>query len=149
MPWGNFVGMLFFMLVAFAAWTSSISLVEPAIAWIVENTKIKRQTAAWGLGLLVWLLGITVALSFNDWGHIKIALGLNIFEALDKLTSTILLPLGGLLMAIFAGYAMNKQHVQEELDLENKAFNAWRITNNFISPIAIGAVFLYLFGMIN
>ena len=149
MPWGNFVGMLFFMLVAFAAWTSSISLVEPAIAWIVENTKIKRQTAAWGLGLLVWLLGITVALSFNDWGHIKIAFGLNIFEALDKLTSTILLPLGGLLMAIFAGYVMNKQHVQEELDLENKAFNAWRIANNFISPIAIGAVFLYLFGMIN
>ena len=148
MPAGNIIGMLFFTLVAFAAWTSSISLVEPAIAWIVENTKIKRHTAAGLLGLAVWLLGVTVALSFNEWKDIKIIFGLNIFETLDKLTSTILLPLGGLLMAIFAGYFMKKVHAQEELDLQLKAFKLWRITNNFIAPIAIIAIFLYLFGLI-
>ncbi|MBX9705716.1 MAG: sodium-dependent transporter, partial [Gammaproteobacteria bacterium] len=148
MPAGGFIGMLFFILVAFAAWTSSISLVEPAIAWIVENTKIKRHTAAWAIGLAVWLLGIAVVLSFNEWKAIKIVFGLNIFETLDKLTSTILLPLGGLLMAIFAGYFMNKNHVQEELDLNDQHFKLWRFTNNYIAPIAIGAVFLYLFGLI-
>lgn len=148
MPAGNIIGMLFFTLVAFAAWTSSISLVEPAIAWIVENTKIKRHTAAWLLGLAVWLLGVAVALSFNEWKDVKIIFGLNIFETLDKLTSTILLPLGGLLMAIFAGYFMKKVHVQEELDLQVKAFKLWRIANNFIAPIAITAIFLYLFGLI-
>ena len=148
MPAGNIIGMLFFTLVAFAAWTSSISLVEPAIAWIVENTKIKRHTAAGLLGLAVWLLGVAVALSFNEWKDIKIIFGLNIFETLDKLTSTILLPLGGLLMAIFAGYFMKKVHVQEELDLQVKAFKLWRIANNFIAPIAITAIFLYLFGLI-
>ena len=148
MPAGNIIGMLFFTLVAFAAWTSSISLVEPAIAWIVENTKIKRHTAAGLLGLAVWLLGVAVALSFNEWKDIKIIFGLNIFETLDKLTSTILLPLGGLLMAIFAGYFMKKVHVQEELDLQVKAFKLWLIANNFIAPIAITAIFLYLFGLI-
>ncbi len=148
MPAGNIIGMLFFTLVAFAAWTSSISLVEPAIAWIVENTKIKRHTAAGLLGLAVWLLGVAVALSFNEWKDIKIIFGLNIFETLDKLTSTILLPLGGLLMAIFAGYFMKKVHAQEELDLQVKAFKLWRIANNFIAPIAITAIFLYLFGLI-
>lgn len=148
MPGGGFIGTLFFVLVAFAAWTSSISLVEPAIAWITENTKIKRAPAAWGLGLIVWLLGVAVVLSFNEWKDIKIVFGLNIFETLDKLTSTILLPLGGLLMAIFAGYFMKKDHVQDELNLNDSAFKCWRITNNIVAPIAIAAVFLYLFGVL-
>ena len=58
MPWGSFIGTLFFMLVAFAAWTSAISLVEPAVAWITENTSIKRRMAAWAIGVVVWLLGV-------------------------------------------------------------------------------------------
>jgi NSS family neurotransmitter:Na+ symporter len=148
MPWGSLIATLFFMLVAFAAWTSAISLVEPTIAWIVENTTISRKVSATALGFAVWLLGIAVVLSFNDWQHVKIIFGLNIFETLDKLTSTILLPLGGLLMAIFAGYFMKRDHVQDELNLDNRGFKLWRITNNYISPIAIIAVFLYLFGLV-
>ena len=153
MPGGGVIGVLFFILVAFAAWTSSISLVEPAIAWITEtlsfkSRKITRVQSAWMLGIATWLLGVAVALSFNDWSSIKIVFGLNIFETLDKLTSTILLPLGGLLMAIFAGYVMKKDHVQQELGLKHTGFKAWRITNNIIAPIAIVAVFLYLFGLV-
>ncbi len=148
MPWGSLIATLFFMLVAFAAWTSAISLVEPTIAWVVENTEISRKTSTTVLGIVIWLLGVAVVLSFNDWQHIKIAFGLNIFETLDKLTSTILLPLGGLLMAIFAGYFMRKDHVQEELNLDNEKFKLWRFTNNYVAPIAIIAVFLYLFGLI-
>ena len=148
MPWGSLIATLFFMLVAFAAWTSAISLVEPTIAWVVENTEISRRTSTTLLGLVIWLLGVAVVLSFNDWQHIKIVFGLNIFETLDKLTSTILLPLGGLLMAIFAGYFMRKNHVQEELNLNNQQFKLWRITNNYIAPLAIIAVFLYLFGLV-
>ncbi len=148
MPGGHVIGVLFFLLVAFAAWTSAISLVEPAIAWITENTRITRLQSAWMIGLTVWLLGVAVVLSFNDWSHIKIVFGLNIFETLDKLTSTILLPLGGILMALFAGYVMKKDHVQEELGLHDTGFKGWRITNNIVAPIAILAVFLYLFGVI-
>ena len=137
---------LFFILVAFAAWTSAISLVEPAIAWVVENTKIKRPIAAFTLGFVIWLLGITVVLSFNVWQDVTIVFGLNIFDTLDKLTSTILLPLGGLLMAIFAGYVMKKTHIQDELDVGKTGFRMWRISNNYIAPVAILAV--YLFGVV-
>lgn len=148
MPGGRLIATLFFILVAFAAWTSAISLVEPTIAWVVENTKIKRLSASCILGMIIWLLGIAVVLSFNEWQDIKLVFGLNIFETLDKLTSTILLPLGGLLMAIFAGYIMKKHHLQEELGLNDIGFRLWRITNNVISPLAILGVFLYLFGVI-
>jgi neurotransmitter:Na+ symporter, NSS family len=146
MPAGDFIGVLFFVLVAFAAWTSSISLVEPTMAWISENTRISRLKAAWILGLSVWLLGVAVLLSFNEWRDVKILFNLNIFETLDKLTSTILLPLGGLFMAIFAGYFMQKNHVQEELNLNDIGFALWRITNNVVAPLAVTAVFIYLFG---
>jgi len=148
MPGGSLIATLFFMLVAFAAWTSAISLVEPTIAWVVENTRVSRKQTCVVLGLAVWLLGVAVLLSFNDWQHVKIVFGLNIFESLDKLTSTILLPLGGLLMAIFAGYFMRKEHVQEELHLSDGAFKLWRYTNNYIAPVGIAAVFLYLFGLV-
>jgi len=148
MPGGSLIATLFFMLVAFAAWTSAISLIEPTIAWVVENTRVSRKQTCVVLGLAVWLLGVAVLLSFNDWQHIKIVFGLNIFESLDKLTSTILLPLGGLLMAIFAGYFMRKEHVQEELNLNDAAFKLWRYTNNYIAPLGIAAVFLYLFGLV-
>jgi NSS family neurotransmitter:Na+ symporter len=148
MPWGNLFGMLFFMLVAFAAVTSAISLVEPTIAWAIENTRINRNQAAIALGLLIWLIGIAVLLSFNAWKDVKIIFDLGIFDTLDKLTSTIMLPLGGLLMAIFAGYFMKKVHTKEELDLTPKTFRLWRIANNVVAPAAICAVFLYLFNII-
>ncbi len=148
MPGGSIFGTLFFILVGFAAWTSSISLVEPTVAWITENTAVKRHIASLGLGVVIWLLGIAVLLSFNEWKTIKVVFGLNIFDTLDKLTSTIMLPLGGLMMAVFAGYFMKKYDVQEELDLNNTGFKAWRFANNIVAPIAIAAVFLYLFGVI-
>ena len=148
MPWGNLIGTLFFMLVGFAAWTSAISLVEPTIAWIVENTQIKRLHACLILGIIIWLIGISVLLSFNLWKDVKIIFGLGIFDTLDKLTSTIFLPLGGLLMAVFAGYFMKKHHAQEELGLNNTCFRLLKTANNIIAPIAIIAVFLYLFGLV-
>jgi neurotransmitter:Na+ symporter, NSS family len=148
MPWGGLIATLFFMLVAFAAWTSAISLVEPTIAWVVENTKVKRLHACLALGIIIWLIGISVLLSFSEWRDVKIIFGLGIFDTLDKLTSTILLPLGGLLMAIFTGYFMKKYHVQEELGLEDTGFKLWKLANNMIAPVAILAVFLYLFGLV-
>lgn len=148
MPLGDLFAALFFILVAFAAWTSAISLVEPTIAWVVENSSIKRTHATTALGLIIWLVGISVSLSFNIWSDVKIAFGLGIFDSLDKLTSTILLPLGGLLMAIFAGYVMKQHHRQDELNLGSRYYLAWKITNNIVAPLAILMVFLYLLGLV-
>lgn len=148
MPGGAFIGMLFFLLVAFAAWTSAISLVEPAISWLTENTRLRRRRAAWLIGLIDWVLGIAVLLSFNAWKDVRLLFGLNIFDTLDKLTTNILLPLGGLLMALFAGWVMKTNHVQEELDVTARPYRLWRFTVRFISPLAIVAIFLYLFGLV-
>ncbi len=146
MPAGNVFATLFFVLVGFAAWTSSISLVEPAVAWVIENSKLSRKVASMILGLVIWLIGITVILSFNEWQDVKIAFGLGIFDSLDKLTSTVMLPLGGLLMAIFAGYLMKKKHINDELRLTGWAFYFWEITNKVIAPIAVVTVILNLLG---
>lgn len=148
MPGGAFIGTLFFLLVAFAAWTSAISLVEPAIAWLTENTRLTRLQAAWLIGLTDWVLGIAVLLSFNAWKDVRLLFGLNIFDTLDKLTTTILLPLGGLLMALFAGWVMKTRHVQEELNIGAGPYRLWRFTLRFVSPLAIIAIFLYLFGLV-
>jgi NSS family neurotransmitter:Na+ symporter len=148
MPAGSLMGTLFFVLVAFAAWTSSISLVEPAIAWIIENTSISRKRAAWMIAIFSWLLGIAVVFSFNEWKDVKLLFGLNIFDTLDKLTTNIMLPLGGLLMAIFAGWVMQTHHVREELGIAVRPYALWRFTIRFVSPLAIIAIFMYLVGVI-
>src|SRR5690606_21942929 len=88
MPAGTLFATLFFVLVAFAAWTSSISLVEPAVSWLVENTRFRRRQAALLVGGTIWLLGLAVLLSFNVWSEIKL-FGLTIFEQLDKLTTNV------------------------------------------------------------
>lgn len=148
MMWGGqVVGTLFFVLVTFAAWTSSISLIEPAAAWITENTRISRASAACLIGFCTWLLGIGVVLSFNLWQDVKIVFGLGIFDTLDKLTTTVLLPLGGLMMAVFAGWIMRTQHVREELGLQPRAYAAWRFIIRYISPLAIVLIFLSLIGL--
>lgn len=148
MPGGAFIGTLFFLLVAFAAWTSAISLVEPAISWLTENTRLTRLQAAWLIGLTDWVLGIAVLLSFSAWKDVRLLFGLNIFDTLDKLTTNILLPLGGLLMALFAGWVMKTHHVQEELHVSALPYRLWRFTIRFVSPLAIIAIFLYLFGLV-
>ncbi|BAN33882.1 putative sodium-dependent transporter YhdH [Sulfuricella denitrificans skB26] len=148
MPGGAFIGTLFFLLVAFAAWTSAISLVEPAISWLTENTRLTRKGAALLIGLTDWLLGIAVLLSFNVWKDVHLLFGLGIFDTLDKLTTNILLPLGGLLMALFAGWVMKTHHVQDELNVSAWPYRLWRFTIRFVSPLAIIAIFLYLFGLV-
>lgn len=145
---GQVVGTLFFILVTFAAWTSSISLIEPATAWITENTSVPRAKAACLIGFCTWLLGISVVLSFNLWQDVQIVFGLSIFDTLDKLTTTILLPLGGLMMALFAGWVMRTQHVREELGLQPRAYAVWRFIIRYISPLAIVIIFLSMIGLI-
>lgn len=145
MPAGSVFATLFFVLVAFAAWTSSISLVEPAVSWLIENTRLSRARAALLVGGLVWLLGIAVLLSFNGWSEVKL-FGLGIFDLLDKLTTNIMLPLGGLLMALFAVWVMHAAHAQEELALNDRHYRRWLFVTRFVAPAAIVLVFLNLIG---
>ncbi|MDR2625116.1 MAG: sodium-dependent transporter [Zoogloeaceae bacterium] len=142
MPGGRVVGSLFFLLVLFAAWTSAISLVEPFVAWATERLGVHRAAAAWGTGAAVWLLGVAVCLSFNDWSGFKL-FGLNLFDQVDYLTSRILMPLSGLAIALFVGWIMSRKNAQDEIRLPAAQFQLWRQVLRYVTILAIVLIFVY------
>jgi NSS family neurotransmitter:Na+ symporter len=131
----------FFILLFFAAITSSISLIEPAITFVVEKFSISRLYATNLLGSLTWVLGIFTVLSFNDLSTFTI-FGMTIFDNLDYLTSKIMLPLGGLLMALFVGYVMNKAIVKNELNANQSIIDTWFMIIKVFSPILLIIIFI-------
>jgi neurotransmitter:Na+ symporter, NSS family len=141
-PGGQFFGGLFFVLLVFAAWSSAISLIEPAAAWLVENKNISRRRASVLIGGTVWTLGLLTVFSFNI-GQTWTLFGKTAFDLLDFLTANIMLPLGGLFIAIFAGWFMKQSSTTEELAIQQPIFYyGWRILIRYITPTAIVIVFL-------
>ncbi|EAT12695.1 sodium-dependent transporter [Bermanella marisrubri] len=141
-PAGTFFGTLFFILVGFAALSSAISLGEPVVAWAVEAKGVSRATAATWLGIIIWLLGIGTVLSFNLWSEYTL-FGKTFFDTLDFLTANIMLPLGGLLIAVFVGWKMRSQDVAAEVRMQNPVvYNVWKLILQFIAPLAIAAVLI-------
>ncbi|MDH5514943.1 MAG: sodium-dependent transporter [Gammaproteobacteria bacterium] len=155
MPYGAFFGMLFFILLVFAAWTSAISLIEPAVAWLVENRGHSRVNASVVAGISTWLFGLLTVFSFNIWSDFKpLAVGkfadMTLFDLLDYLTANIMLPLGGLLIAIFAVWKMSRASTVDELNMGDRFFYPlWRFLVRYITPIAVIIVFLNAIGVID
>jgi NSS family neurotransmitter:Na+ symporter len=145
MPGGQVFAILFFLFVLFAAWTSSVSLVEPFVSWLTERYGIHRARAAWGTGLSVWLLGLAVCLSLNDWSGYTL-FGLNLFDALDQLTSRILMPLSGIAIALYVGWMMGRAVVFDEIRMEARAFLLWLGILRYIVPVGIALVFFHELG---
>ncbi|WP_018953496.1 sodium-dependent transporter [Thioalkalivibrio sulfidiphilus] len=142
MPGGVLFGTVFFVLLVVAAWTSSISLMEPAVTYLVENRGMTRVSAATLVAVLSWLLGIGTVLSFNHWSGYTL-FDMTFFGAVDYLTSNILLPLGGLLIALFVGWRMTERSVASELDVQRPVlFRTWYYLLRFVAPIGILLVFL-------
>lgn len=143
MPGGQVFGFLFFVLVALAAWTSAISLMEPGVAWMVERFGLKRGPVCIMLGMVVWLLGIAALSSFNFGSDIAL-FGMNIFDFLDFITANVFLPLGGLFVAVFTGWILNKKITGNELAIANPLYYlAWSVTIRYIAPIAVAAIFIF------
>ncbi|HFD86685.1 MAG TPA: sodium-dependent transporter [Gammaproteobacteria bacterium] len=148
MPGGVVIGTLFFIMLVFAAWTSAISLIEPAVTWLVENTRLDRMAAAAISGGVAWVLGIGTVLSFNAWSEIK-WFGRTFFDNLDFVTTNIMLPLGGLLISIFAAWIMHRRHLLDELELPDGAlFQLWHFLIRFFAPAAVIIIFLNSVGII-
>ena len=147
MPWGAFFGTLFFIMLVFAAFTSAISLLEPSVAWAVKQFNWTRTKAACVVGFFIWILGFATIFSFNIWQEVKI-LGLNCFDFLDALTANFMLPIGGLLTAIFSAWIFKDAGNELNLDKEKVIFKIWRYSLGILTPIAIIFVFLNAIGMI-
>ncbi|WP_166267207.1 sodium-dependent transporter [Marinobacter caseinilyticus] len=149
MPMGNLFGTLFFVLLIFAAWTSGISLLEPLVEWLEEQKGMNRTVSTLAAGIACWLLGIASILSLNLWsdfaplGMFSMFEGKTVFDLLDFLTANILLPLGGLLVAVFAGWFMSREALEDELALAPASFSMWYRTLRYFTPVAVAVVFIY------
>ena len=155
MPGGYIFSILFFISLTIAALTSSISLLEVVVSFFVDELKWKRHTAAVVLSLLIFVLGIPSALSFNLLSDIKI-FGLDFFEIVDFIASNILLPLGGLLISIFVAWIWGYQRVIPNLrkgaenffDNHKYLVSGWKIFLKYFAPVLIFLVFLYSIGLL-
>tara|TARA_Y100000748_G_scaffold284888_1_gene267005 strand:- start:279 stop:1160 length:882 start_codon:yes stop_codon:yes gene_type:complete len=139
---------LFFILLAFAAITSALSLLEPSVAWMIENKNYSRGKSAIIIGFLIWILGFLSIFSFNILSHFTFWKG-TLFDNFDYLASNIMLPLSGLLFTIFASWVMKKKHSSEELsDASTTIYELWRFSARYIAPIGVILVFLNAIGII-
>ena len=139
---GTLVGTGFFVLLVFAAWTSAISLIEPPVAWLVENKGVSRIWAAIMCGLGAWTLGIGTILSFNKWSDVK-WFDKTIFDLLDYLTANLMLPLGGLFIVLFSAWVMKREMCKDELAIKNiKMFELWYFLVRYVTPVCVVIVFL-------
>ncbi|MBD5772311.1 sodium-dependent transporter [Marinomonas colpomeniae] len=143
MPLGQLFGSLFFILVGVAAWTSAISLLEPTVAFLIEKFEMKRITASITLGVVVWGLGIACLGSFSFLSDVTL-FGKNTFDFLDYITANIMLPLGGILIALFAGWVVKDKFAQDELQLSDSIYTLWNISMKFTAPIAVAVVLYFL-----
>lgn len=154
---GQLMGVVFFVLVAGAAWSSAISLLEPMVAYLVERTGIRRGWLTFWLVSGCWLVGLGTVFSFNVWQEARFFVhddgdfslyqwgsvaGLNFFEVVDFFTSRIMLPLGALCFVIFAGWIMGREAVREELNMRSPlVFALTFFLMRYVAPFGILVVF--------
>lgn len=136
MSGGALVGTIFFVLVSIAALTSSISLIEPGVAWL-EKRGFRRPPVTFALVAVTWLGGLFCIHSSA------------VFDALDALTARYMLPLGGLAIALFVGWQMKRSIAFSEIGIRSNALQLlWYVTLRFLSPICILAVFAHSLGLL-
>src|SRR5690606_965386 len=138
MPFGILYGLLFFGLLAVAAWTSSISLLEPATAFMVEKYGVRnRKRAAIVIALLCWLIGLLSVLSSNLRSEVWI-LDRDIMSFIAFLPNDLMLPLGGMLIALCVGWPLNRTILRAQLSvLPEGLFLAWRWLMRVVAPLLV------------
>lgn len=153
MPFGSLIGLAFFIMVFFAALTSSVSLLEAPTAYVFEKFGMSRVTATLIVGLGAAILGILSALSFNEMADfrplafIPIFAEANFFDALDGVTAKLFMPIGAILTCIFVGWVADAKLIDDENGLDGVLHQAWRALVRYVCPLALAAIMLVgLFG---
>ena len=141
MSYGSILAVVFFTLLMLAAWTSALSILEPVTAWLVEKTGYSRTRAAVSAGLVAWALGLGSLLSLNLWSEAKL-FGMTFFGLMEYLSVNIMLPVGGLLISVFAAWFMSRSSSFAELKLGNGAYLAWKLAAMFIAPAGVILILL-------
>lgn len=144
MSGGAVFGALFFLLLAFAAVTSIIAIVEPIIAYAEEKWGMRRRNGCIVFGILAWAIGLATVFSFNAWSHLR-PLGaldtfanMNIYGLIDYFTANLLMPLGGILIAVFVGWRIKPAVLADELAFGSPMlFKIWLWMIRVVAPLGI------------
>jgi NSS family neurotransmitter:Na+ symporter len=155
MPGGYIIAILFFILLTIAALTSAISLLEVVTAYFIDERKWKRHNAVLVFGGFALLVGVPSALSFNLMADSTL-FGLTFFDLANYLSSNIMLPLGGLLIAIFVGYVWGldsaiaelKKGAEKLFEKSKWRMDVWKILLSYFAPILIFLVLLNSLGIL-
>jgi NSS family neurotransmitter:Na+ symporter len=149
MPGGSVFGAVFFILLAFAAVTSLIALIEPVVAYAGDRWGMRRRDGCIVFGFLAWLIGIASVLSFNRWQDVtpldmfEQFEGKTIFDLIDFFTANVLMPIGAILIAIFVGWFMRPQVLDEELHFGSRLlFRTWLWTIRIVAPLGVLAILI-------
>lgn len=151
MPGGYFWAVAFFLLLFFASITSTISMSEISIAYFVEVRKMSRNNATLANTLIALVFGMLCALSFGVLSDFLL-FGMTLFELFDYVSSNVLLPIGGVMLAVFVGWIVDRKVVDEQLT----DYGTRRITLKhpiyfcirYVAPICITLIFLYGLGLL-
>ena len=138
---GSMFATVFFALALFAALTSSISLMEVSVSWLEERHGVTRAGASVGIGFVLFMIGAGYVASSN---YSNGTLTTEYLDFVDFMTEGLLLPLGGLLIAIFAGWVIPRQSFQSEIS-EGLFMSLWRLTIRWIVPVFIAVVLFFGF----
>ncbi len=148
MPGGQILGTTFFVLLFFAALTSSIGMLEAPVSMLRDATRLTRRAAAALTGSISFLLGILAALSFNvlagihPLGFISMFEGKDFFNTYLHIVLNLLMPVGGILIAVFVGWLVKRQFTRDELvgDRETLFYKAWLFVLRVVSPVLLAFV---------
>lgn len=139
MPWGGLFAVLFFLLLTIAALTSSVSLLEVVVSYMIDERGHGRRKATVKAAIAIFLLGIPSSLSFGVWSDVTIA-GKTIFDLFDYMTSNIMLPLGGIAVSLFVGWSIKPAAIDEIHHGRDKKFRltpVWIMILRFVAPVTI------------
>jgi NSS family neurotransmitter:Na+ symporter len=149
LPWGHGFSAVFFALLVLVAWISALAFLEPAAVWLTERFAISRARAALWLGIGTWGMGLVMMLSFHQWAFsfrlFDVVKKLGLFDVAQILSAQVLLPLSGLLIAVFSGWVMKPAVTREALGARSPcAFDAWLWLLRLGIPVLLVLVFLNL-----
>ena len=146
MPAGNLWATLFFLLLGLAALSSTISMHEAVTSYFVEKRGMSRNRGAWIVTIGALMLSTVASLSLGDWSDVKL-LGMNIFSLLDNFTAIVMLPLLGILTAVFVGWVWRKEDMRAELTAEGGVDKATypfiRFLLRYVCPVLVSVVFVF------
>jgi neurotransmitter:Na+ symporter, NSS family len=145
---GTIVGLAFFFLLFAAALSSAISLLEVPVAYFMRKFEWSRKKATLILGGIVFLLGVPSSLSLGVWSSFTLLPGKGVLDSMDFISGSILLPLGGLVIALFLGWGWKKADALQASDMsEGLLTNLWIFSLRYLSPVAIVLIFLSKIGV--